>query len=235
MTVYGANQPVYTPQAQGRTSGWAIASLICGIFGFVLPCLICAIVFGILGRKEIARSNGTVKGAGLALAGLIISGMWILLIVIGIVASIVIPMCLRSSAASPSMAPQGGIEVEVVSASDAACRANLAAVNAAIETYYMENGAMPPTLQSLVDAKYISADAFTCAACGEGAADPSYVDTTGAYAYNAFTGDQSDTPRLWSKVAGHSGRASVLYATGSIDVVPPDILNAKLLVTADAE
>ena len=61
------------------------------------------------------------------------------------------------------------------------------------------------------------------------------VDTTGAYAYNAFTGDQSDTPRLWSKVAGHSGRASVLYATGSIDVVPPDILNAKLLVTADAE
>ena len=56
-----------------RTNGLAVASLVCS-FLFWLWGLgaILAIVFGFIARSQIKRSGGTQKGAGLALAGIII-------------------------------------------------------------------------------------------------------------------------------------------------------------------
>ncbi len=62
------------PMAPG-TSGYAIASLICsllgyiGVFGFG-PLL--GIIFGHLALREIDRSNGALQGRGIAQAGLIL-------------------------------------------------------------------------------------------------------------------------------------------------------------------
>jgi len=61
----------------------AIISLVTGILG-ILCCgwfifSIAAVVLGFLGRKEITESNGAKKGAGLALAGLILGGVGIAL------------------------------------------------------------------------------------------------------------------------------------------------------------
>jgi hypothetical protein len=67
---YGAGQPA-------KNSGMAITSLVLGIIG-IFPCCtigifsILAIVFGVLGRKNIDASNGAQKGRGLAQAGLIL-------------------------------------------------------------------------------------------------------------------------------------------------------------------
>jgi hypothetical protein len=66
---YGYVQPT-------KNSGMAIASLVLGILGLV--CCGCgvfsiaALVLGHLGKKEIAESNGTKTGAGLAQAGFIL-------------------------------------------------------------------------------------------------------------------------------------------------------------------
>lgn len=73
----------------------AIISLVTGILSII--CCgsfifgIAGVILGILGRKEIAESNGAKKGEGLALAGLITGGVgvalsalyWILVIASG--------------------------------------------------------------------------------------------------------------------------------------------------------
>jgi hypothetical protein len=61
-----------------RTSGKAVASLVLALFGISLL----SVIFGHIARGEIRRSNGTLTGDGLALAGLIIGwigmGLWLL-------------------------------------------------------------------------------------------------------------------------------------------------------------
>jgi hypothetical protein len=54
------------------TSGKATASVILGIFFFVWPVAVLAIVFGHLSRREIRRSGGRIVGAGEALVGLLL-------------------------------------------------------------------------------------------------------------------------------------------------------------------
>jgi uncharacterized protein DUF4190 len=63
--MYG--QPVAAPMPT-KTSGWAIASLICSIVGVSLL----GVIFGHIALNEIKKSNGMVEGHGLALAGVII-------------------------------------------------------------------------------------------------------------------------------------------------------------------
>jgi hypothetical protein len=89
---YGAPVP---PQGDlpPKTSGKAITSLVTGIVS--LPGICCwpigavlailALVFGFLGRKEIATSGGQKKGAGLALAGIICAIVTLVLIVLVLV------------------------------------------------------------------------------------------------------------------------------------------------------
>jgi type II secretory pathway pseudopilin PulG len=72
--------PVY------RTSGWAIAGFVCSFFFGLL-----GLIFSIIGRNECMRSGGTIRGAGLALAGIIISSIQLALMIFGIVAAIAIP------------------------------------------------------------------------------------------------------------------------------------------------
>jgi len=85
---YGYQQPMMMgPQ---RTSGLAIA-------GFVLSLVACGIlglIFSIMGKNEIQRSNGTVGGGGLATAGMVIS---IIRLVLEVIYLIVIIAAISSS------------------------------------------------------------------------------------------------------------------------------------------
>jgi len=72
--------------AAPRTSGYAIASLILGIAGFVVfPVVpsILAIVFGLKAREELRR-NPAVDGEGLATAGIVLGWVGIALTAIGL-------------------------------------------------------------------------------------------------------------------------------------------------------
>ena len=82
-------------QAPG-TSGRATASLVLGLLGLVFCPLICsvlALVFGYQGRREIDASGGQLSGRGSATAGIVLGwvgvviyGLFLLLIVIGLLA-----------------------------------------------------------------------------------------------------------------------------------------------------
>lgn len=80
--------------SEERTSGLAVTSLVCGLLGFVLlfPSLL-AVIFGHVARGAIARSGGSLKGGGMALAGLIMGYVMMALIpVIGILAALMVPV-----------------------------------------------------------------------------------------------------------------------------------------------
>lgn len=79
-----------------NTSGKAIVSLVCGLFAWIFPAAILAIVFGHISRPEIARSAGRLKGAGVAMAGLILGYAGLSVIPILIVAAVAIPNLLRA-------------------------------------------------------------------------------------------------------------------------------------------
>jgi len=63
----------FAPLAQPRTSGMAIASLVCGILGFS----VIAITLGFIARNQIANSMGREKGEGMATTGIVLGFLWI--------------------------------------------------------------------------------------------------------------------------------------------------------------
>ena len=63
-----------TPLAERPVSGFAVATLVLGIVGIVLPAVICGIVA--LGQIR----GGSHSGKGMAIAGLLISAVWVILL-----------------------------------------------------------------------------------------------------------------------------------------------------------
>jgi type IV pilus assembly protein PilA len=83
------------------TSGKAIVSLVFGLFLFVFPFSVVAIIFGHLSLSEIRKSAGRLKGEGVAIAGLVLGYMGVAAIpVILIIAAIAIPNLLRARMAA---------------------------------------------------------------------------------------------------------------------------------------
>jgi hypothetical protein len=74
---YGAPPPGYPAPPPAQTNWWAIVSLIFGVLGGVLISVVC----GIVGLNKAKQGQG---GRGLAIAGLVLSGLWVLLLVAGI-------------------------------------------------------------------------------------------------------------------------------------------------------
>jgi hypothetical protein len=71
---YGCWRDLAHTQPQRPVSGFAIATLVLGIIGIVLPAVICGIVA--LGQIR----GGSYSGRGMVIAGLLISAAWVLLV-----------------------------------------------------------------------------------------------------------------------------------------------------------
>lgn len=98
------------PSGEAHTSGKAIASLICGIFFFVLPSAIVAIILGHLSYSEIGKSLGRIRGRGIALVGLILGYFGVAFIpFILIIAAIAIPNLLRAKMAANEASVVGSL------------------------------------------------------------------------------------------------------------------------------
>jgi hypothetical protein len=69
-----------TPATPARTSGLAIASLVCSMIPFVLLTQMAGLTLGIVALVKIKRSDGRLGGRGFAIAGVIISSVILLLI-----------------------------------------------------------------------------------------------------------------------------------------------------------
>jgi type IV pilus assembly protein PilA len=84
------------PGVPPPTSGKAIASLICGVFFFMFPASIAAVVLGHLSLSEIKKSAGRIQGQGLATAGLVLGYLGLAFVPLLIIAAIAIPNLLRA-------------------------------------------------------------------------------------------------------------------------------------------
>ncbi|MGA8144397.1 MAG: DUF4190 domain-containing protein [Candidatus Acidiferrales bacterium] len=97
-----------------RRSGMALASLIFGIFFFIFPASIAAIVLGHLSLSEIRKSAGRLTGHGMAMAGLILGYLGVAFIpIILIVAAIAIPNLLRAKTAANEASAVGSLRTIV--------------------------------------------------------------------------------------------------------------------------
>ena len=77
-----SRQPSPTPTVPTKTSGLAVASLVLGILGLCSIGAIMAVVFGHVAINEIKRSNGSLTGRGMAIAGLILGYFWLALVLL---------------------------------------------------------------------------------------------------------------------------------------------------------
>lgn len=68
----GAGGPQYGYVPVQKTNGMAVASLVCSLVWLAGVGSILAIIFGFVARGQIKRSEGSVQGNGLAIAGIII-------------------------------------------------------------------------------------------------------------------------------------------------------------------
>ena len=89
----------YQPQAVPITPvfcGMAIASLVLGILAFCIPCIaaIIGLVLGIIALISIGKSNGRLKGTGLAVTGITLSA--ISLVVLPVLMAILMPALART-------------------------------------------------------------------------------------------------------------------------------------------
>lgn len=82
-------QPAYGAPAPRQTSGKAIASLVTGLVGLITLCCgffvissIVGVVLGVLARRDIRASNGTLGGGGMALTGIISGAVGIVAVVV---------------------------------------------------------------------------------------------------------------------------------------------------------
>ena len=102
---------IYPPQ----TSAKAIASLVCGLFLFVFPASIVAIILGHLSVSEIRKNAGRLKGEGIGIAGLVLGYIGLAAIpVILIIAAIAIPNLLRARMAANESSAVRGVQVLVM-------------------------------------------------------------------------------------------------------------------------
>jgi hypothetical protein len=73
----------------GKTSGMAVASLVLGLFGFCGITAIIGLILGIVAQVKISKSGGRLKGGGLAIAGIVVSG--IMLLMLPVLAGLLLP------------------------------------------------------------------------------------------------------------------------------------------------
>ncbi len=112
-------QPGGYPAPLPRTNGFAIASLVLGILWILGLGSILALIFGLVGRKQIDRSGGRQRGRGLAIAGIVLGTVGIIGTVLLFVLGAVANNGNSTSTAPPSTVPSAGTTPYVLTASDA--------------------------------------------------------------------------------------------------------------------
>jgi len=122
----------FSPAAPApKTSGLAIASLVLGLCGLI-TCGVASLVgliLGIVAMSQIKKSNGALTGGGLALAGTIVSGVFLL----------IFPLFLVASMASPAFT-KARDRAQAIQ-----CINNMHQLAVATEAYAAEhNGHLPP-------------------------------------------------------------------------------------------
>lgn len=104
--------PVY-PVYYQKTDGLAIASLVLGIVSVLIDCFygfgvfpgIVGLILGIISKVRISKSNNSINGSGMAIAGIVLSSVSILFAIIILIAVISVIGIAAHSAGTYSNTP----------------------------------------------------------------------------------------------------------------------------------
>jgi len=150
------------PNSPPKTSGMAIASLVLGITGFCGITALIGMILGIVATMRISKSNGRLKGKGLAISGICISAV-MFIVFLGIAAGLLLPALAKAKDKKQN--------------SD--CVSNVKQVGLAIRLYADENEGKCPQAADWCDAitpNLAGKHVFQC---------PQRSGNQGAFAFNA--------------------------------------------------
>jgi predicted Zn finger-like uncharacterized protein/prepilin-type processing-associated H-X9-DG protein len=192
------------PGMQQKTSGMAIASLVCGIL-FCLPfCGLLAIIFGIIGINQ--TKPGMARGRGMAIAGTILGGLGMVVGVLAVLISILLPSLNRAR--------------EI--ANRAKCASNMHQIGQAILLYQNSNNqAYPPDLTTLWKNEQLSGSVFVCPSSNDTpAAGPDQLTSGGHLSYVYVAPDFQPgamTPVLYENSTDHAhDGTNILFGDGHV-------------------
>jgi len=219
--------PAATGATPAPTSGLAIASLVLGILGLI-TCGITALaglVLGIVGLTKISRSQGRLSGSGLAIAGICVSGVFLLWGVPAVSVGMLLP----------ALAGAKGRAQEVL------CMSSLKQLNLGLLMYAGDNNDVFPPADRWCDAikMYVASEKpFQC---------PAQPEQRSSFALNAKVAGKKTTSIKepgrtvlafgcaggWNRTGGQELASShkhvrrvvpVGFADGHVELVPPDRL-----------
>ena len=201
----------YQPPPRQETNGLAIASLVFGIVGMVIPLIpsVVGIILGILGLRK--TKDPRVGGKGLAVAGICVSAASF--IMLGCMISILLPSLNRARE----------------TANRVKCASNMRQIGQALLLYGNDNrGVYPPDFPPLLLTQDITSEVFVCPSSNDSRADPnttvqqqagvlhqhcSYKYLPG-HNYNA----SADTVIAYEPLTNHDGDgANFLFGDGHVE------------------
>jgi len=213
-----------TPRPAAKTSGWAIAALICGILApFTCISGLLAIIFGIIALVKIGKSMGLLTGKGLAIAGIVIPAAWLPV------------MALLMSILMPALSQTRAMAQRIV------CGSHLNSLGTALQLYATDNEGKYPTPEKwcdlLIDYSDASKKSFECPASEEKGqcnyAMNKNIEKLGPHSpsnmvllFETYPGfNQAGGPELLNPKS-HQGRGcNILFNDGHVEFIEAEDLN----------
>ena len=224
--------PPGVPWPPPKTTGLAIASLVCGALGFFTVGVtgIVGLILGAIGLSDIRRSLGRRGGEGVAVAGIIVSVLSLLFVV-----ALFAFAWTRYTTALRGMAPIPiGTRVRTPSARSE-CKANLHNLALGIAMYSIDNSGLPPDLDTLYPDYVDTLDTFDCPGNGSTVVPYPGIEAAGDYEYvGSFSAEVPGGVIIaLDKPGNHSGGRNALFKDAHVEFIEDSDLPARLQESLD--
>lgn len=208
----GHNRP--SPVAVAKTSGMAIAALVCGILGF--GCFvgsILGIIFACIAFGKIRNSQGRIMGKGLATGGLVVSIVFLIvqLAAMPVVLAILMPALGRARELAER---EHNLDQIAELGREIQCRQNLLQIGNAIALYLNDfEERMPPDLAVLMETEDLAAKVLVCPLAPDEVSRDSYI-YRGA---DLSVASPTDMILAYESLDTHHGRRNVLFVGNKVE------------------
>jgi len=224
--------PPAAPATEARTSRYAIASLVCGIVG---PCTVglasvAGIILGIVGLVKIKANPAAMKGHGLAIAGIVVSGVGILILpVLAMLAAILMPAFFGAREMAYSASSANNVKQLCMTAQQYALsnRQKLPPADTWPEVFQQQVGLSPQVMTDPADEKGSRSYAMNAALAGGTLAVPDPARTVLFFECRPGA-PPSGGPELLPEEPRHARRYVIGFLDGHVESVPPENISGLI-------